>query len=155
MVRISPDGRRLAGFVDGKTLRVWNLDRGVLEHEIIVHRVSIQSIAFSADGLQIYAGSRDGDVKVLDATNGRTLTTFSIPKNCFFEIDDARGRLLVSGAKGFAAILDAKTGEMLFSCHTPNTRLAPLWSPDGLAYCVQMGGGAYEVHRIEENKVRD
>lgn len=150
-IRVSPDGRRVAGFGTGKTIRIWGIAHGVCELEINAHKTMLTSIAFNADGSRLYSLSRDGDLKVLDSASGRVLKSHSVPQWTDFVIDHECERLLLSGPKGYAAIVEPETGHTLYQ---RNGKLGAwvVWSPDGLAFFVSLGETSrkYELYRVDE-----
>ena len=150
-IRVSPDSRRVAGYGIGKTIRIWGIAHGVCELEINAHKTLLTSIDFSADGSRIYSLSRDGDLKVLDSASGQILKSHSVPQRTAFAIDDKCGRLLLSGAKGYAAIIDVETGATIYQ-RTGNLGTEVTWSPDGLAFIVSLGESSrkYELYRVDE-----
>jgi WD40 repeat protein len=67
----SPDGRLLASADDG-TLRLWDPMTGALLRAL--PQASTTSLAFSADGKGLIAGSRDGTVRLRDAATGKEIS---------------------------------------------------------------------------------
>jgi WD40 repeat protein len=150
-IRVSPDGRRVAGFGIGKTIRIWGIAHGVCELEIDAHKTMLTSIAFNTDGSRLYSLSRDGDLKVLDSASGRVLKSHSVPQWTEFAIDHKCERLLLSGPKGYAAIVEAETGQTLYE-RGGKLGAWVAWSPDGLAFFVTLGESSrkYELYRVDE-----
>ncbi|XP_067011263.1 small ribosomal subunit protein RACK1 [Anabrus simplex] len=61
---ISSDGHfALSGSWD-KTLRLWDLSKGVSTRQFVDHTKDVLSVAFSADNRQIVSGSRDRSIKL-------------------------------------------------------------------------------------------
>lgn len=71
---LSPDGTRLAG-LDNEQLVVWDLITG--EMVFTTARRDATHVLFSADKTEVYTVDLTGLVRVHDAENGRTQTTFT------------------------------------------------------------------------------
>jgi len=84
-VAISPDGRLLATGPrveehakkeKDTTIKLWNLDTGMLFRTLKGHSSDVRSIAFSPDGLSIASGSHDKTIKLWRVNTGELLYTF-------------------------------------------------------------------------------
>jgi WD40 repeat protein len=64
-VAYSPDGKSIA--MGSSTIRIWDANTSVAAHPILEdYRASINSVAFSRDGLLIVSGSNDQTVRIWD-----------------------------------------------------------------------------------------
>ncbi len=72
---LSPDGLAVA-IGSGNTLSVWNTRTGELKLNL-PHQGIVVSVAFSADGKMIAAGTGDQTLRLWDATTGRTKQTLT------------------------------------------------------------------------------
>ncbi|MGB9306687.1 MAG: protein kinase, partial [Mycobacterium sp.] len=69
-VAVSADGHIAVAGVDDKTVRVWDLDRGVCRGALSGHEALVSSVAISGDGrIAVSAGGTDGTVRVWDLDN--------------------------------------------------------------------------------------
>jgi WD40 repeat protein/serine/threonine protein kinase len=111
----SPDGNRLAGACQDRTIRVWNLDTG---REILTLRGYCLGVAFHPDGRRLAAAAAaagDNGVKIWDATattESLTLTGHGGPVYSVAFPPD--GRRLASGSSDHTIkIWDAITGRQI------------------------------------------
>jgi WD40 repeat protein len=74
IVRVSPDGKRIATMCSDNTVKIWDAEQG---REILTlqgHSFNISSMAFSPNGKRIVTGSGSG-VKIWDAKRGSEILT--------------------------------------------------------------------------------
>lgn len=56
-----------------KTIKIWDLETGVLQHTLKGHRQSLLSVILSADGQYLASGSGDGIIQLWNAASGTPL----------------------------------------------------------------------------------
>ncbi|HWE39046.1 MAG TPA: hypothetical protein VG406_21035 [Isosphaeraceae bacterium] len=77
---LSPNGRRILGFADGRP-RLWDFDTGevIATFDEKIHQ-SVRFLAYSPDGSRFVTVGDDGFVRVWDAAKGRTIAKFAGPR---------------------------------------------------------------------------
>ncbi|KIO03231.1 hypothetical protein M404DRAFT_87139, partial [Pisolithus tinctorius Marx 270] len=100
-VAISPDGKRIVSGSLDKTVRVWDVERGVqIGSTLEGHTNAVNSVTFSPDGKMIVSGSWDSTVRVWDAEGGVQIGspleghTFGVNSVAF----SPDGKMIVSGS---------------------------------------------------------
>ena len=84
-VRFSPNGDRIATATaenpDAKSIRIYDSENGqlLLDIPFTFKRCISSWLAWSADGLQLFAASRNSQVKCFDTSSGSLLSTWSVP----------------------------------------------------------------------------
>jgi len=111
-VAFSPNGRQIVSCshdwnpsdrsnIDN-TIRIWDVASG---REIIIiesHSESVNSVAFSPDGIRIVSGSSDKTIKLWDASTGREIRTFSGHSESVNSVAfSPDGKFIVSGSGSF------------------------------------------------------
>jgi WD40 repeat protein len=76
-VAVTPDGSRAVSASEDRTLKVWDLVRGVELHALMGHTRSVHSVALTPDGNQAVSASEDETLKVWDLASGRVLRTLT------------------------------------------------------------------------------
>jgi WD40 repeat protein len=112
-VAVTPDGEQvISGSQDG-TLKIWNLNTGILEHTIPAHNDSVNAVC--TDGLHIISGSRDKTIKVWNLKTRKlvhTLTEHSKLVNATVLTPD--GSKIISGSSDCSLkVWDLKTRQEL------------------------------------------
>lgn len=73
-ISIGPNNKIFASGSSDESVIIWNLDSGEILHKLIGHESTIQSVAFSPDGLQVVAVA-DYTIKTWDVKTGELLKT--------------------------------------------------------------------------------
>jgi WD40 repeat protein/tRNA A-37 threonylcarbamoyl transferase component Bud32 len=102
----SPDGKRLAGTIQGGDLRVWEMpppaEAGKPFRELLRlrgHAETAHCVAFAPDGKRIASGSVDRTIRIWDAGNGRELLRLKDHTRRISGLDfGPKGRRLVSSS---------------------------------------------------------
>lgn len=137
-VAFSGDGALLATTADDGRLRVWDLDSGGLEAEV-VGRGQVWGVSFSADGSRVAAAWPDEDVvRVLDLGDTAPpleILALTAPLGDSTSFAPGGDRLAVADADG-VLVVDAVTGERQLEFEPGSNPLADdvlavRWSPDG------------------------
>jgi WD40 repeat protein len=136
-VCFSPDGRRLAGAMQGGAVKVWDARTGREMLTLTGHVSDVRGVCFSPDGRHLASSSgvfNYGEVKVWDARSGEELLTLkghtSMVNAVCFSPD---GRRLASATDdGTAKVWDAQTGQELLTLRGHTGQLVGVcFSPDG------------------------
>ena len=94
---VSPDGSWIAvGQEDGKVL-VYNADGTQLAHTLTGHTGPVTALAASADGKQLYSGSKDQTIRAWDPADGRLLLQIDTPAEVLSLARLGDGTKLASG----------------------------------------------------------
>jgi len=70
-VAVAVDRRIAVSVSDDKTLKVWNLGTGEIEHILQGHTLEVSHVALTVDGQTAVSLSRDGTIRVWDITTGQ------------------------------------------------------------------------------------
>ena len=109
---VSPDGRHIA-VVDGKVVRLWNVETGQWEYDLPGHSGLVYCVVFSPDGSRVGTTSADRTLRLWDGRSGQSLACWNLRGSCFaltFSPDGQRVALRVS--QGIAYATDAPTVEL-------------------------------------------
>jgi WD40 repeat protein len=70
---LSPNGENvLCGYADG-TMRVWDVETGIVFIKWVGDAGSVWSLCWSPDGKRLVSGSSDGTARVRDIKSGKTV----------------------------------------------------------------------------------
>ncbi|KAG2346823.1 WD40 repeat-like protein [Suillus weaverae] len=99
-VAVFPDRRRMVTGSDDKTLRLWDLETGVVLKKLEGHRNGVLRLAVSRDGQLIASGDSDGEVIVWHGETGEPLTQPIKAHSSFITSLDfsADGKVLATGS---------------------------------------------------------
>jgi WD40 repeat protein/serine/threonine protein kinase len=132
-VAFGPDGRKLAAYMPGESIMVWDSDSG--EKLLKISSVSNfeSGIAYSPDGAYLVGGSSLLGATIWDAYTGQQVITLldSSPITSV-EFSDDGTYLGTTARDGTAALWDMKTGRQTFRVAGQSTRFRfSAFSPDG------------------------
>jgi hypothetical protein len=131
---ISPDSKLLASGSTDKTLKLWNLEPGILRQTLSGHGSAVWAVAFSSDGQLLASGSGDKTIKLWQAADGQLLNTLIGHQDTVWAVAfSSDGQLLASGSGDQTIKLwQVETGALLstFSGHADAVRTVAI-SPDG------------------------
>lgn len=72
----SPDGKHLASASQDKTIKLWNIEKGILIQTLSAHTEAVTALSFRSDGEVLASGSADQTIKLWNVSKGRILDTF-------------------------------------------------------------------------------
>ena len=78
-IAFDPRGKILATSGDDNTIKLWQVQNGVLLHVISLDS-TVQSLVFSTDGSRLIAGLYDGSVHIIQPNSGEDYETVSLPE---------------------------------------------------------------------------
>jgi WD40 repeat protein len=150
-VAFSPDGSMLASTGDDGVLKLWDPSTGRLLSSLSGGG-SVWAPSFSADG-SLVAAAWGGDVRVLDLSTDRVVSTFSVPDIAIGTALSPNGKkLAVVGTRD--AVFDVETGREAFRLSGVNEVGGGVsWSPDG-RYIAAAGEDAAGVWDAETGRLR-
>ena len=132
-VAFSPDGRLLATGSHDRTIRLWNVDTGVMEHLISAHRDEIHSLAFSPDGRTIASGDRQGVIAFSHVETGRFLFDTTVGKHtvCWLQFSpDGQSLAATVDRKGVILLHAPKIESSHDNTNSPDYRPASTGVPE-------------------------
>jgi WD40 repeat protein len=129
----SHDGRFLVtGHVNG-TIRIWDLQAGILSHVLSAHRSEVRAVSFSPESIVVVTlGSNS--VELWDAATGTLLRALDPQANDLGTLTlSPRGTLLVAGCSdGTLQVWNTSSGQLLHTLATAKHEIPPraVFSPD-------------------------
>lgn len=114
-ISYSPNEKLVATSSVDKTIKVWDVETGVLVHDLKGHNSWIRQILFSNDGEYIISAAGDGEVKKWRISDGHEVLNFHSAKSaieCIALSPDGR-RLYLGNWEGEIIQIDLGNGEMI------------------------------------------
>jgi WD40 repeat protein len=135
----SPDGTLLVTAIDGEAI-VWDAVTGTrLDLQELDHIPDVTDVAWTSQGVAVSGGEEREAYGIYDPDTGEKVR--DLPYGGLASSPDGT-RGVEGGAWGWAAIVDAATGEYLIEFpHAPTWVFAAAWSPDGSQLATTWGPG--------------
>lgn len=137
-VCFSPDGQFLVAGAEDRTVKIWDIQSGILKHSLVGHELDIYSLDFSSDNKLIVSGSGDGKVKIWDMSSGKNVYTLGNddvgPKEGVTSVAlSPDGKIVAAGSLDCAVRLwDTQTGNFIGALKGHEDSVYSVaFSPDG------------------------
>mgnify|MGYP002467714433 CR=1 FL=1 len=130
-VTFGPKNQKIAS-ASGINLKIWNAKTFQLEKTLKGHKDHITAVTFSTNGSKVITGSRDGSLKMWNASNGNLIRTYLEPYALITSVAISPDqRYLVRGGKNLR-LWDAQGGSKIsiYRGHFKNVN-AVAFSPNG------------------------
>ncbi|KAG2741280.1 WD40 repeat-like protein [Suillus brevipes Sb2] len=113
-VAVFPDMRRMVTGSDDKTLRIWDLETGVVLKKMEGHSSQVSALAVSRDGQIIASGDGGGDIIAWHGETGESLTQhIKAHTRRIYSVDfSPDGTVLATGSRGGMKFWCTKTWKM-------------------------------------------
>ena len=164
----SPNGERIASSGEGKTIHVWDANKGDTIFKYTGHSgllPNVYALAWSPDGTRIASGcssiGRDKTIHVWDVKTGKTLLRFDAlaglsPSFSVLALawSPDGTRIASTCSDKNVHVWDAANGKHLMTYSTPSDWVRDMaWSPDGKLLAVANGDHTVQVWDSETGKV--
>ncbi|XVF49727.1 hypothetical protein PTKIN_Ptkin04bG0036500 [Pterospermum kingtungense] len=112
-----------------RTIKVWDLQKGYCTNMIIFHS-NFQSLCFSTNGLTIYSGHVDGNLRLWDIQTGKLLSEVAAHSLAITSISLSRNGnvVLTSGRDNLHNLFDKRSLEVCGTFRATGNRMASNWS---------------------------
>ncbi|MBW4539418.1 MAG: caspase family protein [Myxacorys chilensis ATA2-1-KO14] len=98
-LQFSPDGNLLASASADKTIKLWNIEKGILVKTLPGHSDRVTAIRFRSDGGVLASGSADQTIKLWTIPKGDLVETLKAGEAAISAIDfSSDGRILATGS---------------------------------------------------------
>ena len=160
-VAISPDGKTLASGSYDKTIKLWNLETGQLEHTFREHSDRghsdiVYSVAISPDGQTLASGSGDKTIKLWNLETRQLENTLTGHDGNVYSvaISPDESTLASGSGDGTIKLWNLETGNLQ---HTLTGHDDPVYSvaisPDGKTLASGSGDGIIKLWNLETGKL--
>ncbi|KAG2067709.1 WD40 repeat-like protein [Suillus decipiens] len=151
------DGRRVVTSSSDKTLRIWDLQTGVLVGTPFKgHKGWVRSVAISPDDRRVASGGEDKTILFWNVENQQMILNPLVKHSrdvnslCF----SPDGKKLASGSSDCTVVVwDAETGTVLTTLHHDSLVLTVVFSPDGLKLASGSKDNTIRVWRTNDAEV--
>ncbi len=132
-VAVSPNGRLLASAGVDRTVRVWDLATGRLQHTLTGHLGAVRTVAFGPDSQRLVSGGNDRTVRVWDTVAGNELHTLTGHESAVRHVAFATDGASIASAEiaGIVRLWDGRSGTLLHHFRGDGRCLCVAFSPDG------------------------
>ncbi len=147
-IQYSPDGKTLVSGSFDKTVRVWDVERGLCERVLEGHTGEVTSIQYSPDGKTVLSGSGDNTVRIWDVERGFCKQVLEGHTDGVTSIQySPDGKTVLSGSEdNTVRVWDVERGLCgVLEGHTDKVNSLQ-YSPDGKM--LASGGGGYSGDNI-------
>ena len=130
---VRPDGRRFLSAASDKSVKFWDLRRGIPEEQSAgLHMAPVRCAAYDRKGARAASGDEEGWVKVWDPKTGKEIHAFRAHTNVVGGVEfSADGRFLATCGTDCCVWDLEKTDKPLFRSPGGGTLRAVDFSPDG------------------------
>lgn len=128
-----PDGSRLISGSEDRTIRIWEVENGLMVASLTGHQTGITAMALSPKGEKLASGDSDGTIIIWDLTSNEQLHVLSNHDGYVSALDWSPdgSRLLSTSWDRTARVWDGETGEELLLLEHGGWVKAAAWSLDG------------------------
>ena len=141
----------LAAAGEDRTIRLWNVNTGLVERTLAGHDSGVTSLVFSPDGRSIASGSADNTVRIWDVATGEARQVLTGADRWVFCVAwSPDGRIVAAGSgDGAVRLWDARSGAPLRTLIGHQRWVSALgFSPDGQLLASGSGDFVVRLWRV-------
>ncbi|KAL1207254.1 Autophagy-related protein 16 [Cardamine amara subsp. amara] len=112
-----------------RTIKLWDLHKGYCTNTVLFAS-NCNTICLSIDGLTVFSGHLDGNLRLWDIQTGKILSEVVGHSSAVTSVSISRNgnRILSSGRDNVHNVFDTRTLELCATLRAPGNRLASNWS---------------------------
>jgi WD40 repeat protein len=131
-VAFSADGRTIASGGQDATIKLWDVEKGILLRILKGHKLTVWSVKFSPDGNIIASGSFDNTVKLWNVLDGKLLSNIKGHTEAVVDLAFSNNgkKLATASDDKTIKIWDMPDGKIIHSIKVPEHVQAVVFSPD-------------------------
>lgn len=158
-LRFSPDGTRAVTGGTDKTVRIWDLEKGIDVRQLAGHTTTVNCVDWLADGQTVVSADYAGVINVWNVESGEVSATFLAANDVRAMLVVGNGDQLVVGVRqkeevGHIQVWNLRSKRQVRHFQTD----APVWavdvSPDGKWIASGGAGGQIELRKFRGDHVR-
>lgn len=132
-VILSPDGKTLISGSADQTIRIWNVETGILRNLLVGHTSIVRSLALTPDAKLLVSGSADRTIKLWNFETNQPIQTLRQGSAVWTVAVSPDQQTLVSGSEdGILKVWHLPTGKLLYTIPAHDNRICTTaFSPDG------------------------